>query len=143
MSEEDLDSEALVFRQIDRVLRTASMDLETLSEGTGPDRTMDPRTWSHKVIFSCEFLHAFLRPTMSQDKYNEMIDSSFTNSDNDSKPGPWDRIRNGKNLFRKDVKHLQKNNMVFQESEDLVIEDKSEDNKLEPENSDVKEEVIE
>jgi hypothetical protein len=80
---------------------------------------------------------------MSQDKYNEMIDSSFTNSDDDTKPSPWDRIRNGKNLFRKDVKHLQKNNMVFQESEDLVIEDKSEDNKLEPENSDVEEEVIE
>jgi hypothetical protein len=141
MSEEDLDSEALVFRQIDRVMRTASMDLETLKQAQGQSKNMDPKTWSHKVIFSCEFLHAFLRPTMSEEQYDDMIETAY--SDDDSKSGPWDRIRNGKNLFRKDVKHLQKNNMVFQESEDLVIEDKSEDNKLESESSDVEEEVIE
>ena len=140
MSEEDLDSEALVFRQIDRVMRTASMDLETLKQAQGPSKNMDPKTWSHKVIFSCEFLHAFLRPTMSEEQYDDMIDTAY--GDN-PESNPWDRIRNGKNLFRKDVKHLQKNNMVFQESEDLVIEDKSEDKKLEPESSDVEEEVIE
>jgi hypothetical protein len=139
MTEEDLDSEALVFRQIDRVMRTASMDLETLTDPQGPSRSMDPKTWSHKVIFSCEFLHAFIRPTMSEEQCDDMIETAYSDTDGN----PWKRIRNGKNLFRKDVKHLQKNNMVFQESEDLVIEDKSEDKKLEPESSDIEEEVIE
>jgi len=77
---------------------------------------------------------------LSEEQYDDMIDTAY--GDN-PESNPWKRIRNGKNLFRKDVKHLQKNNMVFQESEDLVIEDKSEDNKVEPENSDVEEEVIE
>lgn len=142
MTEQELDTEALVFRQIDRIMRTASMDLESLTSANGPDRTMDPATWSHKVVFSCEFLHAFLRPSMTEEKYQKIFDKAREPFEGQDSLSPWNRIRKGKIIFKEDVSHLHQNNMVFQESDNLVIEDKSEE-KLEPEDSEVSEEVIE
>ena len=51
---------------------------------------------------------------------------SFSNS--------FRKIKCLKQLFRKEIKNLHKNNKIFQENDDLVIEDKS-DEKLEPESS--------
>jgi hypothetical protein len=79
---------------------------------------------------------------MTEEEYEEIIDRAYSYDDDDSSPTPWQRIRNGKDLFREDLKHLHKNNKIFQESDELVIEDESEE-KLEPESSDVDEEVIE
>ncbi len=136
MSDEQLDTETLVFRQIDRVMRSASMDLDSMRENEG---NIDISTWSHRVMYSCGFLHAFLRPTMTEEKYNEIQDKASEIVSGD-KFDSFDRVKYGKHLFKQDVQHLQENNMVFQESDDMVIEDNS---KLEPEGSEVDEEVIE
>jgi len=140
VTEEDLDSEALVFRHIDRVLRTASMDLESLSDGGGGQKIMDTQTWSHRVLYSAEFFHAFLRPSMDEEKFNEIEAKAQEPVDDFSVP--FEKVRYAKRIFKHDVQHLHEENMVFQESDDLVIEDESEE-KLEPESSDVDEEVIE
>ena len=140
MTEEDLDSEALVFRHIDRVMRTASMDLESMSGGVQGQKVMDTETWSHRVLYACEFFHAFLKPSMDNQEYKDILKEAENSIDGFS--SPFSRVRYGKNIFRKDIEHLHQENMVFQESDDLVIEDESEE-KLEPESSDVDEEVIE
>lgn len=137
MSEEELDSETLVFRQIDRVMRTASLDLENLNDA--PSGITDTSTWSHRVLFSCEFLHAFLRPSMTEEESEQMKEDAHVEREPDE---VFKRVEYAKKLFREDMKHLHKNNMVFQESDDLIIEDDSEP-KLEPEDSNVEEEVIE
>lgn len=142
MTEEDLDSEALVFRQIDRIMRTASMDLESMSSGQAGHRALDTDTWSHRVFFSAQFFHAFLRPSMDEEEYNEILEYASENSGS-FKGNAFNRLRYARRVFRKDVEHLHKNNMIFQESSDLVIEDESEESKVEPASSDVDEEVIE
>lgn len=139
VTEEDLDSEALVFRHIDRIMRTASMDLESLS-GDSKGREMDADTWGHRVMFSAEFFHAFLKPAMEEQEHQE-LEKKAKESVEDFK-NPFDKIRYAKDLFQSDIERLHQNNMIFQESDDLVIEDESEE-KLEPESSDVEEEVIE
>lgn len=140
MSEEELDSETLVFRQIDRVMRTASLDLENLTDA--PSGITDTKTWSHRVLFSSEFLHAFLRPSMTEEESEEILDNAELTDNQNEADKVFRRVRYAKNLFREDMKHLHKNNMVFQESDDLIIEDDTEP-KLEPEDSKVEEEVIE
>lgn len=78
---------------------------------------------------------------MSEEEFKEIKDYAKQES-GEFKDSPFNKIEFGRHLFRKDVQHLHKNNMIFQESDDLVIEDKS-DEKLEPESSEVSEEVIE
>jgi len=138
VSDEQLDTETLVFRQIDRVMRSASMDLDSMMSNEGG---IDINTWSHRVMYASGFLHAFLRPTMSQEKYNEMLSEASKSTDGE-KFDSFDRVKYGKILFKQDIKHLHENNMVFQESDDMVIDDQTSE-KLEPESSEVDEEVIE
>lgn len=142
MTEEDLDSESLVFRHIDRVMRTASLDLESYgSDGAKQVRSLDKDVWSHRVKFACEFFHAFLKPSMDEEKHSNVLSNAYDKVDGID--GSFDRVRFGKEIFQEDIQHLHKENMVFQKSSELLIEDKSGDAKVEPENSDVKEEVIE
>lgn len=138
MSDEQLDTETLVFRQIDRVMRAASMDLDSMTKNEG---RIDVSTWSHRVMYSCGFLHAFLKPTMTEEKYGE-IKNKASETVPDENMDVFDRVNYGKALFKHDIEHLHENNMVFQESDDMVIDDQS-DEKLEPEGSEVDEEVIE
>lgn len=140
MTEEDLDSEALVFRHIDRVMRTASLDLESMN--ANGEYGLNTDTWSHRVLFACEFFHAFLKPSMSDEEYKEIIEKASESVDGDGN-GSFDRVDYAKHIFKEDIEHLHKENMVFQESSDLVIEDESKDTKVEPEQSEVEEEVIE
>lgn len=140
MTEEDLDSEALVFRHIDRVMRTASLDLESLSGGGG-QAVMDTDTWSHRVLYATEFFHAFLKPTMTDEEYQEIKNKA--NGTTDNFKNPYEKVKVARYIFQQDVEHLHKNNMIFQESSDLVIEDESDDSMVEPEDSEVEEEVIE
>lgn len=138
MSDEQLDTETLVFRQIDRVMRSASMDLDSMMSNEG---RIDLNTWSHRVMYASGFLHAFLRPTMTDEQYREMLSEASESTDGE-KFDSFDRVKYGKILFKQDIKHLHENNMVFQESDDMVIDDQTE-GKLEPESSEVDEEVIE
>lgn len=137
MSDEDLDTETLIFRQIDRVMRSASMDLDSMRRDEG---RIDVSTWSHRVLYSCEFFHALLRPSMTEEEYNKIINES--SEEVGSIEEVFDRVRYGKHIFKRDIQHLHENNMVFQESDEMVIEDET-DEKLEPEGSEVDEEVIE
>jgi len=137
VSDENLDTETLVFRQIDRVMRSASMDLDSMNKDQG---NIDVSTWSHRVLYSCEFFHALLRPSMTEEEYNKIINES--GEEVGSIEEVFDRVRYGKHIFKRDIQHLHENNMVFQESDDMVIDDQTE-GKLEPESSEVDEEVIE
>ena len=139
MSDEQLDTETLVFRQIDRVMRTASLDLDKFQEGHG--RILkDTDTWSHKLYFSSLFLDSFLKPLKTEKQQNE-IDEAVTESVKDFEgANDFRRMFKAQARFEENVKILHENNVVFQESDDMVIEDNS---KLEPESSEVDEEVIE
>jgi hypothetical protein len=143
MSEEQLDTETLVFRQLDRVLRTASLDLDSFSDGpSGQARPLkDTDTWSHRVYISCLFFDSFLSPIKTESD-QERIDNAEEEAVEDYE-GSTDfaRIFQAKANFEENIKILHENNMVFQESDDMVIEDKEQD-MLEPESSEVDEEVI-
>ena len=137
MSEEQLDTETLVFRQIDRVLRTASMERDgMMSDESG----IDVSTWSHRVLYSSKFFHAFLDPIKSKEKNQEIMENASENVRDDQRD-VWRRMDFAEEIFKENIKVLHENNTVFQESDDMVIEDKK-DELLEPESSDVDEEVI-
>jgi hypothetical protein len=119
-------------------MRSASMDLDSMMKNEG---RIDLNTWSHRVMYASGFLHAFLRPTMTDEQYREMMNEASESKTGD-KFDAFDRVKYGKILFKQDIKHLHENNMVFQESDDMVIDDQTE-GKLEPEGSEVDEEVIE
>ncbi|MFB6200346.1 MAG: hypothetical protein ABEJ83_05670 [Candidatus Nanohaloarchaea archaeon] len=140
----DLDTEALIFRQLDRVMRTASLDLDNFTESNaGQTKVLkDTDTWSHRVLMSTLFLDSFLDPIKTEED-QERIDKAYDNAEEEYN-GAEDFLRfyRAKNMFRENVKVLHEKNFVFQESDDLVIEDESEE-KLEPESSEVDEEVIE
>ena len=142
MSEEQLDTETLVFRQLDRVMRTASLDLENFNDGMNgqPRIVKDTDTWSHKLYFSSLFLDSFLSP-IKTDEQQEDIDEAIKESIEDfDGANDFKRMFKAQARFEENVKILHENNVVFQESDDMVIEDNS---KLEPESSEVDEEVIE
>lgn len=143
---DDLDTETLIFRQIDRVMRTASLDLQNVMANTaGQTRVMkDTDTWSHRVLMSTMFLDSFLDPIKS-DEDQERIEAAYEQGSEESPTDSKDfqRFFKAKNMFRENVKVLHEKNFVFQESSDLVIEDASEVEGVEPESSEVEEEVIE
>lgn len=145
MSDEQLDTETLIFRQLDRVMRTASLDLNNFRDGGpgGQARVLkDTDTWSHRVLMSSMFLDSFLRPIKS-DEEQERIKEAYENPEApENSSGDFYRFFRARAMFEENVKILYENNTVFQESDDMVIEDKS-DSKVEPEGSEVDEEVIE
>jgi len=142
MSDEQLDTETLVFRQIDRVLRTASIDLESFMDSHRNNPIKDTDTWSHRVLMSSMFLDSFLRPLKS-DEQQEKIMEAYHNPKAPEKAGSdFQRFFKARAMFEENVKILHQNNVIFQESDDMVIDDQTEE-KLEPESSEVDEEVIE
>lgn len=144
MTEEDLDTESLVFRQLDRVMRTASLDLDNFIESSGTQHKLgkDTDTWSHRVLMSAMFFDSFLMPLKTEEEQKQ-VKQAYDNVDPEEETGnDFMRMFRAKALFEENVKILHKNNMVFQSNDDLVIEDQSPGN-LEPNNSDVEEEVVE
>jgi hypothetical protein len=140
MSEEELDTETLVFKQIDRVLRTASLDLDTYSKGDSRPRK-DTDTWSHRVLLSTMFFDSFLNPIKSEEEQKEINEARQNASGPDYAGQDFERFFKAKAIFEENVKILHKNNMVFQESDEMVIDDK--EDLLESGSSDVDEEVVE
>lgn len=144
MSDEQLDTETLVFRQLDRVMRTASLDLQNFNDGMkGQARILkDTDTWSHKLYFSSLFLDSFLSP-IKTDEQQEDIDEAIKDKIEDFEGADdFERMFKAQARFEENVKILHENNVIFQESDDMVIDDQTE-GKLEPEGSEVDEEVIE
>ena len=145
MSDEQLDTETLIFRQIDRVMRTASLDLNNFRDGGphGQSRVLkDTDTWSHRVLISSMFMDSFLHPIKTEDQQKKIRKASLKARDNYEGSTDFGRMVRARELFKQNIRVLHENNIVFQESDDMVIEDKS-DSKLEPESSEVDEEVIE
>ena len=125
---QDLDTEALIFRQLDRVMRTASLDLDNFMESNaGQTRVMkDVDTWSHRVLMSTFFLDSFLDPIKSEEDQNR-VDKAYQRAEEEyDGDNNFLRFFRAKNMFRENVKVLHEKNFVFQESSDMVIEDNSE-----------------
>lgn len=129
-NDQDLDTEQLIFRQIDRVLRTASLDLEAVqwSDDTLSSPTMDVDTWSTRIWVTTKFLNAFLDPIKNQEEKEEISEIIQKATDETEK---YVHHSHSQSLFKKNIEVLSKRNMVFQESDEMLIEDKTENQKKE------------
>ncbi|MFB6199940.1 MAG: hypothetical protein ABEJ83_03610 [Candidatus Nanohaloarchaea archaeon] len=146
-----LDETQLIFRQIDRINRAVTGDLDSLTTGNGPDATMDPSTWSHRILYGVEFLGSMLEPILDEERKEEISDEidEFTEKSDYERGNPWGRVRAARIKFKNYIRVLQEHNMAFHESDSFVIDNpdsdeaESEGPQLETEGSEVTEEVVE
>lgn len=143
MSEKDFDTSKIIYKQIDRVLRVASHDLEDFSEG---GTKIDAKTWSHRMRFSASFFHSFLKGVMPEEEHARIYNKAQEIGEKrvDKKDSTWKKFFVAEELFERDIKWLSDNNMIFEQSDSLVIidEQQEEDNKLEKPGSKVQEEEV-
>lgn len=146
-----LDETQLIFRQIDRINRAVTGDLDSLASGNGPDATMDPKTWSHRILYGAEFLGSMLEPILDEKRREEVQEDveKFTEESDYERGNPWRRVRIARIKFKNYIQVLQEHNMAFHESDSFVIDDPkseeedSESSMLESSDSKVNEEVVE
>jgi hypothetical protein len=148
---DQLDETQLIFRQIDRINRAVTGDLDSLTTGNGPDSTMDPSTWSHRILYGVEFLGSMLEPILEEeakDQINQEV-NEFTEKTNYESGNPWRRVKAARIKFKNYIQVLQEHNMAFHESDSFVIDNPDSDKEdsggpqLETEGSEVTEEVVE
>lgn len=146
---DQLDETQLIFRQIDRINRAVTGDLESLVSSNGPGGTMDPSTYSHRVQQGVRFLGSMLEPILTEEK-KQKIQQEVDEYLQEKEPGnPWTRVSVAEKRFKHYIQTLQEHNMAFHESDSFVIDkpdeekERSEAPGLEDSDSQVTEEVVE
>lgn len=142
MSEEELDTETLIFRQIDRVMRTASFDAESYDSGVQGQTNMslDSETWSKKVIMSAYFLDSFLAPLKDEEDDKRVQQNQDRYVENF--PDKYREMAMAQGVFEANIQILHDKNVIFDNSASFVLEDAEEDVLLEDDEDGVSEEVL-
>lgn len=131
---QDLDTEELIFRQLDRLGRvSAGIDKENNRQG---DTRPDINTYSIQLLQASRMLDAFIDPV--KDDADTSAPGVLEKHDVEN---AMERIDAAMELVKANIKALSQRNVVWQESGETVIEDAQ--TILEPEGSDVSEEVVE
>lgn len=144
MTDEDLDTETLIFRQLDRVMRTASFDADSFDAGTQGDTRLlpDTTTWSRKLMMSAKFLDSFLAPIKDEEDQKRVEERVEEKAEPYEEGNDYRVMFKAQGLFEANVEILQERNMVFDESASFVLEDADEDVVLEGDEDEVSEEVV-
>lgn len=146
---DQLDETQLIFRQIDRINRAVTGDLESLVDSNGPGGTMDPDTYSHRVQQGVRFLGSMLEPILTEKKKQKIQEEINEYVDERKRSNPWTRVSVAEKRFTHYIQTLQEHNMAFHESDSFVIDkpdeekEKSEVQGVEDSDSEVNEEVVE
>lgn len=142
MSDEDLDTETLIFRQIDRVMRTASFDAESYDAGVQGQTSMrvDTETWSKKVIMSAYFLDSFLAP-LKDDEDEEYVKETKKEYQ-ERFPDSFGEMAMAQGIFQANIEILHDKNIVYDQSASFVLEDADTDTIMEDGEDGMSEEVV-
>jgi len=144
VTEEDLDTETLIFRQLDRVMKTASFYAERYTEPgyQGSESKMDMEQWSYKMLMSAKFLDSFLAPLKDEEEQQRVLDREEKKAERFNDNPHVRLMAKAQGAFEANVEILQEKNMVFDESASFVLEDADEDVVLEGDEDEVSEEVV-